>query len=252
MATVANHAPGTPSWVDLGTPDIAGALAFYSGLFGWEGEDQGEEAGHYTMCRLRGKAVAALGPQQNPGPPVWMTYITVASAEQAAVLIPAHGGTVLVPPFDVFDAGRMAVAVDNAGTAFSIWEPGRHIGAEIVNEPGTLCWNELTTRDKESAKAFYPAVFGWEAQDHGEYLEWSLDGRVIAGCMPMVGATWPEEIPNHWMTYFAVEDCDASAARVAELGGNVAVPPTDIPQGRLAVCNDPTGGTFSIIAMAPR
>jgi predicted enzyme related to lactoylglutathione lyase len=244
------YVPGTPSWVDLGTADIAAALAFYSGLFGWECEDQGEDAGHYTMCRLRGKNVAAISGQQNPGPPLWTTYVSVADADATAKKVAANGGTTLVEPFDVFDAGRMAVFMDPSGAAFSIWQPNRHIGAEIVNEPGALSWNELTTRDKDGAKAFYPAVFGWKAQDHGEYLEWELDGRVIAGLMPMVGDMWPPEVPNHWMVYFAVANTDASAARAAELGGTVSVPPTDIPPGRFAVINDPTGGTFSIITMS--
>jgi len=251
-----SYAPGTPSWVDLGTPDPAAASAFYTALFGWEVNDLGPEAGNYRMCMLRGKPVAGLGPQMNTDmPPWWTTYISVASADATVAKITAAGGTVVVPAMDVMDAGRMAVAMDPAGAVFSIWQPGMHAGSGIVNEPGTLCWNELATRNPDSQAAFYGAVFGWTASHNGppmNYTEFQLDSESVAGMMPMEGDMWPADLPDHWMVYFAVADCDAAAARIQELGGSISVPPTDIPPGRFAVVADPQGAMFSLLTFSPR
>jgi uncharacterized protein len=245
-----SYPPGTPSWVDLGTPDLDAAADFYGALFGWTCDPGPEEFGGYRMCLLRGSPVAGMGPQGNPDmPPWWTTYISVASADDAAAAIEAAGGTLMVPPMDVMDVGRMAVAADPAGALFSVWEPRSHPGAGLVNEPGTLCWNELTTRRPDESIAFYGTVFGWTSStstDPMPYTEFQLDGRGIGGMMAMDGS-WPADLPNHWMVYFAVADTDASAARCVELGGATVVPPTDIPPGRFAVLNDPAGALFSII-----
>jgi predicted enzyme related to lactoylglutathione lyase len=256
---VSSHRPGTPSWVDVTGPDVEVLAGFYSSLFGWDAEDQGEEAGHYTMFSRGGRSVAAASPSQ-PGadtPPAWTTYVTVADADAAAATIADAGGMVMAPPFDVFDSGRMALAADPTGGVFAVWQPGEHIGAEVVNEPVSLCWNELTVRHAETALAFYGRVFGWEVNLAGGddapfiYRELVLGDRAVAGCMEM-DETWPEAIPTHWMTYFAVEDTDATARRAAELGGTVSVEPFDLPTGRTAVLNDPAGAVFSVITLEGR
>lgn len=258
MPQVTSHQPGTPSWVDLGSPAPDESEAFYGPLFGWEFTEPGpvEETGGYRMATLEGKSVAGLGAQQNPGPPYWTTYVSVDDADLAAKKVEEAGGQVLVPAMDVMTAGRMAVFTDSGGAPFSVWQPGEHIGAEIVNEPGTLVWNELTTREVATSKAFYQAVFGWHPNEmdmgeHGTYVEWQLDGRGIGGMQPMEGDMWPASLPNHWMTYFAVDDTDATAEQAQQLGGKVSVPPTDIPPGRFAVLNDPHGAVFSVIKMSP-
>ncbi len=249
-----SYAPGTPNWVDLGTSDLDAALAFYQGLFGWEARrDERPEAGGYTQLMLGGKIVAGAGPLFMDGQPTsWSTYISVADVDETARLVVEAGGTVLMEPMDVFDAGRMAFVLDAVGAAVGIWQAGTHIGAQLVGEPGTLCWNELTTRDIELAKAFYGAVFGWESTTADmsgmAYTAWELDGTPIGGMIQM-NEIWPAELPSHWMVYFAVADTDAAAARAAELGGKVSVPPTDITPGRFAVLNDPQGGFFSILTM---
>jgi predicted enzyme related to lactoylglutathione lyase len=247
-----SYPAGTPAWVDIGVPDLNAAAAFYGGLFGWELDEGSEETGGYRQARLRGKAVAGFGPQMNPGPPAWSTYIATTDADATAAAVAEHGGKVLVPVMEVMDFGRMAVFVDPAGTAFSIWEAGTHPGAELANEPGSVCWNELTTRDPEGAKAFYGAVFGWTFADHDmggfSYTEWKLDGRTIGGMMPMVGPEW-DGLPDHWMVYFSVDGTDAACEQVTALGGTVSVPPFDLPQGRVAVVNDPAGSFFSIITL---
>lgn len=246
-----SYEPGTPSWVDLGTPDIPVARKFYTELFGWQIHDAGPDAGGYCMAYLRDKPVAGLGPQQNPGPPYWTTYISVADADATAAAVSAAGGQVFMPPMDVFTFGRMAVFADAGGAPFAVWQPGEHIGAGLTVEPGTLCWNELNTREPDKAKAFYAAVFGWgagEQQGSPAYTEWTNNGRTVAGMITM-DESWPPGVPSHWMTYFAVADADQSVARVTELGGQVRVPPTDIPPGRFAVVADPAGAVFSVIAL---
>jgi predicted enzyme related to lactoylglutathione lyase len=254
MADRERYDSGTPSWVDLGSPDPSKAGHFYGALFGWDIEDQGPEAGGYCLAKLRGKSVAGLGPQMNPGPSYWTTYVTVDDADKTAQVIGESGGTVVVPPMDVMDAGRMAVAFDQAGAAFSIWQAGNHIGAQIVNEPGTLSWNELTTRDPEGSKAFYGKVFGWGAETHDmgggmAYTEWKLGDASIGG-MLVPDPSMPADLPNFWLVYFAVADCDATCAKTTELGGAVHRPPMDIPQGRFAILGDDQGAGFAVIALS--
>ena len=246
------YAPGTPSWVDLGTPDIDGAAAFYGELFGWDCEEAGPEelTGGYRMFFYKGVPVAGLGPQQNPGPPYWTTYVSVVSADDTVAKVKAGGGTVFVEPMDVLDVGRMAVFADPTGAALAIWQPGTHRGAGIVNEPNALCWNELSTRDTAAAIGFYEQVFGWGAETHGEgpqaYTEWKLDGRSVGGMMetpPMV----PAEVPAHWLPYFAVDDTDAAVASTKDLGGSLLFGPMDIEAGRFATLLDPQGAAFAVI-----
>jgi predicted enzyme related to lactoylglutathione lyase len=246
-----SYTPGTPCWIDLGSPDPAASADFYSALLGWTVEDLGPEAGGYRMCRLRGKPVAGLGPQQQPGvPPYWTTYISVSDVENTTQAVRDAGGQVFVEPMEIMDAGRMAVFADSTGAPVSAWQPNQHIGSALVNETGTVCWNELNTRAPDKAKQFYADVFRWGAQDQQmdsmTYTEWKNGDRTVAGMMVM-DERWPADVPSHWMTYFAVDDADASAAMVSDRGGSVLVPPTDIPPGRFSVVQDPHGASFGII-----
>jgi uncharacterized protein len=247
---ITKHDNGVPGWIDLGTPDLPAATAFYGGLFGWEIEDLGEEAGGYALARLRGFQVAGLGPQQNPGPPYWTVYVIVDDIEATTKRVEDGGGQVIMAPMQVMDAGSMAVFRDPVGAFVSAWQPDNHIGAGLVDEPGTFSWCELTTDDLDSAKAFYDAVFGWDAATHGEgpgaYTEFSLDGRSICGMMDKPPGM-PAEAPSFWGVYFAVADCDAAVVLVTELGGSVIVPPMNIEPGRFAVVSDPAGAMFSVI-----
>lgn len=254
MAERSDYSPGTPSWVDLQSPDIDASTSFYGGLFGWTADPMPDpEAGGYTMFRLAGKQVAGVGPQMSPGPPAWGTYVSVADAVDTAAKARAAGGTVLMEPMAVFDAGHMAVFADPQGAVVAVWQPGTNRGAELVNQAGTLSWNELATRDIEGAKAFYGQVFGWSGETHTTgpmvYTEWKLDGRSVGGMLEM-GPQYPPQVPPHWLVYFAVDDCDATVAKAQELGGSVTMPPMDIPQGRFSVLGDAQGAMFAVIQMS--
>src|SRR3954470_3527687 len=134
---------GTPIWVDLGTPDVDAAVDFYGGLFGWQADEAGDpaETGGYRMFRNADRAVAGVGPlQSDQQPPLWTTYIATEDADETARKVQGAGGTVLMPPFDVLDAGRMAIFADPAGAVFGVWQPGQHTGAELFNEPVSLTW----------------------------------------------------------------------------------------------------------------
>ena len=250
--------PGVPNWVDLGTPDLEDTIRFYSALFGWEAEVSGEEYGGYTTFRLNGLAAAGAGPLYGEGQQTaWSTYISTDDTDLVAARVEAAGGKVLVAPFDVMYQGRMAAFLDQAGAPFSVWQPGTMHGADVFDAPGALTWNELTTRDVEGSAAFYGEVFGWVARESSmgggmSYIVWELNGRPIAGMQPMDGGEWPDDLPPHWMIYFAVADCDDSAAYAQSLGGRVVRPPTSLPIGRYAVLTDSQGGTFSILQSANR
>jgi predicted enzyme related to lactoylglutathione lyase len=252
MPEMTSYEPGTPSWVDVSAPDVKTTAAFYSSLFGWDFQDAGPDAGGYGMFLLNGKTVAGIGPIMAEGQPaVWTTYVSTDNADAAVERIQANGGSVFVPPMDVMEAGRMAIAADPTGAVFGMWQPKQMPGADLVNDPGAFCWNELATRDTKAAESFYSAVFGWGASTNafGEmtYTEWKVGDRSIGGMMPM-GADFPAEVPPNWLVYFAVTDCDAAVAKAQELGGGVAAPAMEIENvGRFAVLTDPNGAVFAVI-----
>jgi predicted enzyme related to lactoylglutathione lyase len=246
---------GVPSWVDLGSTDLPASREFYGGLFGWDCPEGPPEAGGYSVCTVGGKSVAGLGPQMNPDmPPVWLTYVNVDSADDTTAKITANGGTVFAGPMDVMDVGRMVVFADPVGAVMGLWQPGLHTGAQLVNEPGALCWNELITTDLDAAKAFYKAVFEWDAEDQGPpggppaYTEWKLGGRSVGGMM-LKNDMMPAEMPPNWGVYFAVADTDATVAKAKELGASVFVEPMDIEPGRFAVLSDNVGAPFNVLQL---
>ncbi len=257
MQEVTTYPLGTFSWVDLTTTDAAAAKQFYTELMGWTVNDipLGPDS-FYTMLQLEGRDVAALSQmdeeQQSQGmPSTWNSYITVENVDESAKKATALGATVMMPPFDVFDAGRMAVVQDPTGAVFSIWQAKSHIGAKVVNIPGTLAWNELVTRDLETAKTFYQQCFGWETQTQDveggfEYTTIMNHGRANGGMLQMT-AEWGDA-PPHWMVYFSVADCDASTEKAKSLGATVHVEPRDIPEvGRFSVLQDSQGAAFTLI-----
>jgi hypothetical protein len=274
------YIPGVPCWIDTNQPDPEAAVDFYAGLFGWEFEDVTPPGapGKYFLARLRGLDVAAVSSIPEGAPPraTWDTYVRVASADETASKVRDAGGAVVKEPFDVMDAGRMAVCTDPEGAVFCVWQAREFSGARVVNEPGSLNFNDLRTRDVEGAKEFYGAVFGWTTLTVGGGFEmWSLPGygdhlerddpdirkrmaelEAPAGFEDVVAslssiADDQPDVPAHWGLTFAVDDADATAKKAEELGGTVVVPPFDAPWVRMTVLTDPQGATFTASKFVP-
>jgi predicted enzyme related to lactoylglutathione lyase len=260
MPEITTSQPGRFCWFELGTTDAGAARRFYGSLFGWTAHEEPAGPGMvYSMLRLRGKDVGGLyelTPEMRAQgvPPHWLAYVASASADDTAAKAKSAGGTIVNGPFDVMGNGRMAVIKDPQGAVFAVWQAKGHEGVRLFGEPDAPCWAELATTDDVAARAFYAATMGWEPDVKSAgpvpYTEWiGSDGSVTAGMLKMTGDQW-RGVPPHWMTYFAVADCDASAVRAATNGGSVKVPPSDIPQvGRFSVIEDPAGAVFSIITL---
>jgi predicted enzyme related to lactoylglutathione lyase len=258
MVEKTRHEPGMFCWVELATKDGAAAKKFYTSLFGWKVDDMPIPDGSvYSMLQKNGKRVGALyqfGPQQQGVPPHWNSYVSVASADASAAKAKELGGKVMVEPFDVMDAGRMAVVSDPTGAVFSLWEPRKHLGAQVVNEPGSFCWNDLYTSDPKKAADFYIRLFGWKLNarhmDFSDYVIFEGPNGIMAGTMQIPKEWGP--VPPHWLVYFAVDDCDKTVDRAKGLGAKVTMPPMDIETaGRFAMLSDPQGAGFAVIKLNP-
>ncbi len=257
MSEKTSYDPGTPNWVDLATPDLDAAEAFYGELLGWKIPELPNSAdmGGYRRATKDGSDVAGAMPLMQQGqPPAWTNYVSVADAGETAAIVRNVGGSVIAEPMDVMDLGKMAVFADPTGAVFGVWQPGTFAGAERVNETGALAWNEVNTRDPEAAKEFYTAVFGWTADDQdmgdvGTYTVWKLGDHSVGGMLDMNGRV-PDEVPPHWLAYFGVDDADAATEKAKDLGGGVAFGPIDIPAGRFAVVHDTAGAMFAVMQPA--
>lgn len=243
---------GVPCWVDLGVPDHRRAMDFYRAMFGWEFDEGPADTGHYTMCLLRGQPVAAVAspPGAETRASWWNTYISTDDVDAMAKRIHDAGGRLPMEPMDIMDAGRMATAEDPAGATFGLWQGDRHIGARIVNEPGSMGWSELRTPDSDPAKRFYLEVFGYEPESITgmDYTVLRVPGRENAagGIFGTTDTAGPGGRP-HWLTYFVVEDTDSAARTASQQGGSVHSEPEDSPYGRLAIVADPFGAAFAVI-----
>ena len=252
------YAQGTPCWLDLMAKDQQAAMDFYKGLFGWAGEPGPAEFGGYAMMTLRDKPVAGIGPSMAPegmpAPPhLWTTYLASDNADDTAKLIGEAGGMVMVPVMDVGDAGRMAIAADPTGAVFGFWQYKDFFGAVVVNEPNTLIWNDLRTRDVPGASAFYRDSFGVTVEPmEGApgYFAYNAQGRTVGGVQGL-DENFPADTPPHWMPWFSVEDVDATVAKAQSLGATIPLPAQDGMPGRMAVIADPWGATFSVLKPQP-
>lgn len=243
MGERTSYTPGTFSWAELATSDADGAKSFYTHLFGWEYEDNPMGDGQvYSMATREGKHVAALF--NSAEPPHWNCYVTVTSADDAARRARELGATVVAEPFDVMDVGRMALITDPSGASLCLWEPRRHIGAALVNTPGSLTWNDLATPDPDAAARFYGDLFGWttaEIPNAGGY-------RVIRNGERANGGIVRHEQTSAWLPYFGHEDLDRLITEIDGLGGRLLNGPIRMPQGSIAVLGDPQGAAFCVWA----
>lgn len=247
MSERTSYPAGTFSWAELTTSDADAAKAFYAGLFGWEYDERPIPGGGgvYVMALKDGHHAGALFAGEQQQRPHWNNYVTVESADAAASRAEELGATVVAPPFDVMDAGRMAVVQDPTGGIVSVWEAREHAGAGLVNAPGAMTWNDLTTPDVDTAARFYGEWFGWRIEEIP-----GADGyRVIFNGERSNGGMRPDEnMPPFWMPYFGIGDVEQGMERVRELGGTVHAGPVPVPQGRFAAVADPQGAAFAIWA----
>jgi predicted enzyme related to lactoylglutathione lyase len=254
MQVVKSYPDGIFCWIDLTTTDADGAKAFYGGLFGWEFDDRPTDMGPvYTMCQIEGYDVAGLSQlspdmQAQDMPPFWSSYVKHSDVDAVAARISENGGNLMMPVMDVMESGRMTVATDPTGAAFGVWQPKEHIGAQLVNRPNALVWNELQTHGVEAAQSFYAAVFGWTYQtDENGYVMVSQDGRMQAGMMQIQEA-WGD-VPPNWGVYFMVENIETAVAKAKELGGTILVPISKAGEiGEFAVIQDPQGAVFTAMS----
>jgi uncharacterized protein len=259
MPHVTSHAPGSFCWLELSTTDQNAAKQFYSSVFGWKIDDQPMGPGEvYTMFNIEGRNAAAAASMNERMraqgvPSHWMPFLCVESADATVAKAQQAGGKAMAPAFDVFDFGRMAVLADPAGAHFSIWQPQQHTGTGITGVPGTLCWADLMTPNQAAAAKFYSDVFGWKlepGQDSSGYLHIKNGNEFIGGVPP--AEQRPPDVPPHWMIYFLVDNCDASAAKARELGGKLLMPPTTMEKvGRIAIIDDPQGAGFALFQPLP-
>jgi predicted enzyme related to lactoylglutathione lyase len=253
-----SYEPGTPSWVDLSTSDTDAAKRFYGEVFGWEAVDAGpvEETGGYAFFTLGGKRVAGVVPLMEGGAPmpVWSAYVSTDDADGVAARARENGATILAEPMDVMGAGRMTFLMHPATGTFGAWQPGQHAGAAVVNDPGTYSWSEILTRDVDGAKALGAAVFGWSYDDRdfgGSSYTVIMVGSDGVGGMAAFPPDVPEAAPAHWLNYFAVDDADATVAKIQALGGVLTMGPMEVEGvGKFAVVADPQGATFGVIRNA--
>lgn len=240
MTVRSTYEPGTFCWVDLSTEDLQTAIDFYTSLFGWTSDLEPTPSGGafaaFTIGRRR--VAGGFGGKRTE----WLSYVSVEDVEASATRADDLGGDVIAGPRDVDGLGRVAYLADPQGARFGLWQPGSIHGAEVVNEPGTLTWNDLVCASPEAAKEFYGSLFGWAFRD-GDPGVYSV---IVNGERTNGGILTVEDTPAHWRPYFIVESADAAAARIEELGGQVLLGPQDVPAGRICAALDPPGAIFSV------
>ena len=256
MAQATSVILNKPAWVDLSSSDAEGSRAFYSKLFGWNVDvNPDPQYGGYGLARLGGNDVAGIGPAQSPdAPTAWNVYIGTDDVDELARRVADVGGTVVAPPFDVGDQGRMAVFRDPSGAFISAWQ-GTRMGGFQTAVPNSYGWAELNARGVDKALPFYTQLFGWTTRtsemgpDQPPYTEFLLDGESIAGAWEM-NAMVPAEVPSYWQVYFTVDDVDAAFRKAMDAGATEMLAPQDFPGGRFSIMSDPQGASFGLLKTA--
>ena len=257
MGTMTSYNNGQFCWVDLMARDAASAKGFYGELFGWASADQDTQGGPlYAIFTLNGQNVAGIGEmnedmKSSGMPPVWNSYIAVDDVQATTKKAEKLGAKVMMPPFQVVQAGHMSIVQDPTGAHISFWQKIQHSGAQLVNDPGCWVWNELLTRDTAAAQKFYSDLFGWtfdkEDTPEGAYWTFKLGDRLSGGMMEITSKMG--QMPPNWSVYFAVADINESTDRIGRLGGQMMRPPYEVSVGHVSVVTDAQGAALDLIQM---
>lgn len=236
-------------------PDVATAQKFYGTVLGWTFSETDEEFGGYTVAKVDEANAAGIGPIQEGARAAWTMYFASDDADATAAAITANGGSLLAPAMDVGPLGRMVIAADPSGAVFGVWQGKEHIGAQVVNQPGGLTWEDLRSTDPAKAQAFYQAVFGHRVDpmpmagpDYGTFAVAGGE-EPVGGMGGLMGA--PDGSPSHWLVYFGVADTDAAVAAAEKAGGTVLSPASDTPYGKMAGIADEAGAMFWVVEVPP-
>jgi predicted enzyme related to lactoylglutathione lyase len=228
---------------------VESAKRFYAEVLGWTYRSTDIEFGGYAIAEAQGAAVAGIGPLPGGAPARWTLYLAGDDVDKIAAATPASGGQVLMPPHDVGSLGRTFIAADPTGARFGVWQAGSHIGAGLVNEPGSLTWEDLHSPEPEAARAFYSAVFGHRTEplpDAGtDYHLFALPGDDVP--LGGIGGMPKRKGPARWVVYFAVADAEAAVAAGERAGGQVFDRDFDSVYGRMAGLTDPAGAEFYVL-----
>ncbi|MGH9477437.1 MAG: VOC family protein [Terriglobales bacterium] len=242
---------GSFCWVELATPNPAGARNFYKALLGWTPQGQPDAKHMYTVL-ARGKEVAA-GCFQLPEelrkqgvPPHWLIYVSTKNADEMARRAVELGGKLVRTPFDVEDMGRMAVVQDPQGAVFGLWQAKSFGGFEARGD-NAFCWADLVVPHPEQASGFYGELFGWRLwqgeRDSSGYWLINNGDKTIGGVPPAEDA----QAPPHWLAWWQVADCDAAVEDAEANGARALLRPWTMERvGRLAVLQDPQGAEFGL------
>ena len=251
---VTSHTQGAFCFAELVTPDTERARRFYGELFGWKSVDVPESAGSYSLFQLRDKTVAGLRRIEH-GPSRWVPYMKVEDLDTFMARVPQVGGATLTASSEGFGLARTATFCDPGGGEAGLREATSHPGAELVEEPGSMWWIELLTRDIAAVRTFYSNLVGWNAGDvrfphlENPYTVFKIGQESIAGAIE-IERNWGT-LPPRWQVLFAVDDCDARLARACALGGVNDFEPIDVARaGRLVGIRDPANAHFVIVQAA--
>ena len=253
--------PGEPIWLELQTTDMEKAKAFYGALFGWEFVDSGADYGHYHMVACAGKEIGGamtIDPTTMARVPDNVAvYLAAADADATVAAASEHGGTVIVPPMQVGDQGKMAFLIDPTRAAVGVWQGQDLTGVKALGTPGAPCWFELMTNDYATALDFYREVFGWDIHPMGpqggewQYSTLGQDAGALAGICD-ASSFVPADGASYWRVYYGAENCDATVEKLVALGGRLLDGPVDSPFGRIATVTDDQGAMFQVLQEPPR
>jgi len=259
MVRSVSHQPGSFCFVESGAADIESSSRFYEGLFGWDVDQRTlPDGGTYVRFLVRGGPVAGMYAVEAADglvgvPSHWLSYVSVVDAVATLDNAVALGATPFGDVVEVPGVVTVAEFSDPAGALCGLWQPGSHIGASYVAEPGSLAWNDLLTPEPIAAASFYCRLFDWSLETvelRSSSYHLFRCGDSLRGGMMDTSANGADQ-PS-WRAHIGVTDLDAATTKVIELGGHIENDAIQVPGiGRRAAVRDPAGISFMLIETTP-